>query len=292
VKANEAINLTINVSGNGNLELLELPKPVFPPGFEVFEPKISADIKTGADGISGTRRAEYLIIPRFEGNFRIEPIEFSYYDPRRKEYITLRTQAFDIKVLKADLNEASGAVMISSQEGIQYLSSDIRYIRTSPGKLRPISSYFFGSWLYIVLMGGLIITFGALLFWHNKTQQLRKNQTLLRNRKATSVARKRLKTAKKLLNAKDQNAFYAEMSQALWGYISDKYSIPKSELSIETVKNYLLVRNANEELIDQFVDTLNLCEYARFAPGETGKKMEELYQKGIEVISKAENLIK
>lgn len=292
IKANEAINLVISVSGNGNLELLELPKPVFPPGFEVFEPKLTTDLKTGGDGISGTRKADYLVIPRFEGNYRIEPLQFSYYDPRRKEYITLQSQAFEIKVAKGDASEAGGAVMVSSQEGIQYLSSDIRYIRANAGKLKPIDSYFFGSWLYVMLIAGLAAAFGGLLYWHNKTQQLKQNQTLLRNRKATAVARKRLKAAKQMLGKGDQNAFYAEMSQALWGYISDKYTIPKSELSIDTVKNYLLTRNAPEELIDQFVDVLNLCEYARFAPGDTGKKMEDLYNKGIDVISKAENLVK
>lgn len=292
VKANEAINLTITVTGNGNLELLDLPKPLFPPGFEVFEPKITSDIKTGADGISGTRRAEYLVIPRFEGNYRIEPLEFSYYDPRRKEYISLRSQAFDIRVAKGHANDQGDQMMVNTQESIQYISSDIRYINTSPGKLKPVDQYLFGSWLYWLLMGGLLAIFTGLLLWHQKIQQLRQNQTLLRNRRATGVARKRLKTAKQLLGKGDQNAFYAEISQALWGYISDKYSIARAELSIDNVKNYLLERNAPEDLIDQFVDTLNLCEYARFAPGETDKKMEELYQKGIDVITKAENLIK
>ncbi len=292
VKANEAINLVISVSGNGNLELFDLPRPVFPPGFEVFEPKMSADVKTGGDGISGTRRAEYLVIPRYEGNFRIEQLAFSYFDPRRREYISLSSQAFDLKVLKGNPVEAGGAALASSQEGIQYLSSDIRYIRTSAGHLKPLNSYFFGSWLYLLFMIGVISVFGALLYWNNKARQLRKNQALIRNRKATAVARKRLKASKQLLVKGDQNAFYAEMSQALWGYISDKYSIPRSELSIDTVKNYLLARNSDEDLINQFVETLNMCEFARFAPGDTGKKMEDLYHKGIEVISKAENLIK
>ncbi|MBK9292539.1 MAG: protein BatD [Bacteroidetes bacterium] len=292
IKANEAITLTLSVSGSGNLELFDLPRPVFPPGFEVFEPKLTTDIKTSADGVSGTRRAEYLVIPRFEGNYRIEPLEFSYFDPRRKEYITLRSQAFDIRVNKGDASESGSGVVFSSQESIQMLSSDIRYIQSSAGRLQPIDSYFFGSWRYILLMALLAALFGGALFWHYQTQKLRQNQNLLRNRKATGVARKRLKVARHLLGKGDQNAFYSEMSQALWGYISDKYGIPRAELSIDNVKNYLLARNAPEDLIDQLVDTLNLCEYARFAPGDTGKKMEDLYQKGIDVISKAENLIK
>jgi hypothetical protein len=115
---------------------------------------------------------------------------------------------------------------------------------------------------------------------------------MLRYRKATKIARNRLKSAAILMKQKSQNEFYNEMSQALWGYISDKYMIARADLSIDSVKNALIDKETPVELIEQFVETLNKCEYARFAPGDAGKKMEDLYQLGIEVITKAERLIK
>ncbi|MBQ4205775.1 MAG: protein BatD, partial [Bacteroidales bacterium] len=75
---------------------------------------------------------------------------------------------------------------------------------------------------------------------------------------------------------------------ALWGYISDKLNISRSQLSMDTVKEMMESKNVPEDIVNQFIELLNNCEYARFAPGDPEKKMEELYEKGVEVITKAE----
>jgi hypothetical protein len=292
IKANEAINISFTITGSGNLELFDMPQPVFPADFEVYDPKIVTDIKTSTSGVSGSRKAEFLVIPRFAGNYRIEPVEFVYYDPRKKEFITLRSQTFDIMVEKGAADSGKDVVYSSAQEGIRYLGSDIRHIKSKGKKLRPVGSFFFASPLYFILIFGSIALFVSALLWTRKQEHLRQNQSLLRNRKATKVARKRLLNAEKHLKKKEQNEFYAEISQALWGYISDKFTIPRSELSFETVQIALKEKNAPEELTEQFTQTLNNCEYARFAPGDVNKKMDDLYQQGIEVITKAERLIK
>ena len=90
----------------------------------------------------------------------------------------------------------------------------------------------------------------------------------------------------------NQSSFYEEFSQALWGYISDKLNISRSQLSMESVKEIMLSKNVSEEIVNEFVELLNNCEFARFAPGDSSKKMDELYQKGIELITKAEKLLK
>jgi hypothetical protein len=292
IKANEAINISFTITGSGNLELIDLPRPIFPADFEVYDPKIVSDIKTSASGVSGSRKAEYLVIPRFAGNYRIEPVEFVYYDPRKKEYITLRSQTFDIMVEKGSADSGGDVVYSSAQEGIRYLGSDIRHIKLKGKKLKPAGSYFFASTLYFMLVFGSLALFIGALIWTRKQEHLQQNQSLLRNRKATKVARKRLINAEKHLKKKEQNEFYAEISQALWGYISDKFTIPRSELSFETVEIALKEKNAAEDLVEQFILTLNNCEYARFAPGDVNKKMDDLYQQGIEVITKAERSIK
>ena len=90
----------------------------------------------------------------------------------------------------------------------------------------------------------------------------------------------------------NQNGFYEGLSQALWGYISDKLNIVRSQLSMETVKEMMLNKNVSEDIVNEFIDLLNNCEFARFAPGDPSKKMDELYQKGIDLITKAEKLLK
>jgi len=110
----------------------------------------------------------------------------------------------------------------------------------------------------------------------------------MRNRKATGIARKRLKSAERFLKQKNQEQFWSEVSNALWGYLSDKFNIPRSSLSMASVNEALTAKNVNEELIRQFIDTLNNCEFARFAPGDKSQAMDELYRQAIDVITRTE----
>lgn len=292
INTSEAINISLTITGSGNIELIEVPRPVFPADFEIYEPKISSDIKTGPNGVSGSKKAEYLIIPRYMGNYKIEPIDFVYFDPRKKEYVSLKSQGFEIKVEKGSGDSGRETALTTAQEGIRYLGSDIRHIKLKDKNLKPKESYFFASTAYFVLTIGALLLFAFAYMYTQKQRRLNQNQSLIKNRKATKVARKKLSNAQQYLKNKDQNAFYAEMSQALWGYISDKFTISRSELSFENVQLILKEKDAPEELTEQFIQTLNNCEYARFAPGEVGKKMDDLYNQGIEVITKAERAIK
>ncbi len=124
-----------------------------------------------------------------------------------------------------------------------------------------------------------------------KREQLKVDNAANRNRKADKVARGRLKKADQYLKVKDQDNFYVEMSQALWGYIADKLGIERSKLSMDTVSETMKGKNVPDDLTQQFVDTLNSCEFARFAPGSAEEKMDDLYRRGIEVITKAEKVL-
>ncbi len=292
VKTNEAVNLSLTVSGTGNLELIDLPRPVFPPDFEVYDPKSSTQLKTGANGVSGSKKTEFLFIPRVPGDFTIDPVPFTYYDPVKKSYQTLLSKSFTIHVEKGDSNSQEGVVYASPQEGVKYLGTDIRHIKTNHFNLTKANSFFFASSMYFTLIVLMIVVFFVALFLVRKQNKLRQNQSLVRNKKATKIARKRLKEAHAFFKNKQQNEFYNEMSQALWGYIADKFYIQQSQLSIDSVTEALIAKNTPQELIELFVQTLQNCEYARFAPGEAGKKMEDLYQQGIEAITKAEKMIK
>ncbi len=114
----------------------------------------------------------------------------------------------------------------------------------------------------------------------------------MKNRNATKVAKKRLKKAYDFLKSQRETEFYNETSQALWGYVSDKFNIPLSELSSDTVNDKLKEKGVIKEIIQDFIDTLNNCEFARFAPGDQGTMMENVYQQGINVISEIEDQLK
>ena len=291
LKVNEAFTLTITVSGKGNIELLELPKPVFPPDFEVYDPKISTTVKNNALGIYGSKKAEYIIIPRVSGEFTLEDIEFSYFNPSLKRYETLKSDIYSIQVQK-DTNNNNSAIYTPGQADIKYLGNDIRHINANNNALSITGRTFFMSPAYIIIIIAMILIFITTLVIYKKINKFNKNQALVKNKQATKIAKKRLNNAHNYLVVNNQNSFYEEFSQALWGYISDKLNIVRSQLSMDSVKEIMLSKEVSEEIVNEFVNLLNNCEFARFAPGDPGKKMDELYQKGIELITKAEKLLK
>ena len=291
LSTNEAFTLTLTVSGTGNVELLQMPTPVFPPDFEVYDPKVTSSVNPTSNGLSGTKKAEFLVIPRRAGSFTIPAVEFSYFNPSNETYQTLQSEPYEIKVEKGAGSDDGGGIYASNQEDIKYLGSDVRHIMTGDPHLKPTSTVFFGSSAYYVALLALLVLFIVLLFVLKKREQLTKDTAANRNRKADKVARGRLKNAYQYLKAKDQEKFYIEMSQALWGYIADKTGIERSKLSMDTVSETMKAKNVPDELTQQFVDTLNNCEFARFAPGNAEEKMDDLYQRGIDVISKAEKVL-
>ena len=290
LKTNEAFTLTYTVSGTGNIELLQMPEPVFPPDFEVYDPKISTSTDVTANGLSGTKKAEYLVIPRRAGSFTVPAVEFSFFNPSNGAYQTLSSKPYEIQVEKGRDDEGGG-IYASNQEDIKYLGNDIRHIMTGDPRLRPQRSAFFGSSAYYVALLALLLAFILLLILLKNREKMEKDTAATRNRKADKVARGRLKRAAQFLKEKDQDKFYVEMSQALWGYIADKLGIERSKLSMDTVSETMKEKSVPDELTQQFVDTLNSCEFARFAPGSAEEKMDDLYQRGIEVISKAEKVL-
>ncbi len=291
LRTNEAVTITLTVSGTGNVELLQMPTPVFPPDFEVYDPKITTNVSDNANGLSGTKKAEYLVIPRRAGSFTIPAVEFSCFNPSSESYQTFSSEPYQIEVAKGEGGEDAGGIFASNQEDIKYLGSDIRHIMTGKAQLKPTHTTFFVSPAYFVALAILLLLFVVLLFALSKREQLSKDTAANRNRKADKVARGRLKNALQHLKAKDQEKFYVEMSQALWGYIADKLGIERSKLSMDTVSETMKDKNVPDELTQQFIDTLNSCEFARFAPGSAEEKMDDLYQKGIDVISKAEKVL-
>ena len=292
LKTNEAFTLTLSVTGTGNIELLQLPQPTFPPDFEVYDPKITTSANNTSNGLSGTKKAEYRVIPRRAGSFNLTPVEFSYFNPSTGTYSTLTSESYYIEVEKGLAPEGDeGSIYASNQEGIKYLGSDIRHIMTGNPKLKSTHSAFFATAPYFIALLALLLVFIITLLLSKKREQLMQDNAANRNRKADKVARGRLNKASQYLKVKDQDNFYVEMSQALWGYIADKLGIERSKLSMDTVSEAMKSKNVPDDLTQQFVDTLNSCEFARFAPGNAEEKMDDLYRRGIEVITKAEKVL-
>jgi uncharacterized membrane protein len=292
LKTNDALTLTISLSGNGNVDLIKIPEIIFPPDFEVYDPQITKNINRTKNGISGTKSFEYIIIPRSPGKFTINPIKFSFFSHTSEKYKTLQSKAFEIKVEKGEGQYANVTYSGNNQKDIKFIGSDIRHIKTNLPDFKIAGSIFFGSKLFLILLLIPFVLFILFVTIWKKELQKRSNVALLRNRKATKVAHKRLKKAHNYQKENKESEFYIEISQALWGYLSDKFSIPLSNLSMDTVKVSLENENVKTETINTFIEVLNNCEFARFAPGDATSNMDSLYNQAVNAISLMESELK
>jgi hypothetical protein len=291
VKAGEAINLTFTLSGKGNLSLLDKMNIEFPPDFEVYDPQISENISTATGEVSGSKTFNYLIIPRTQGNFKLKPVTLSYYDKNKKSYVTLSSGEIDIKVNKGD-GSAASVTGGSNKEDIKYINSDIKFIDNKVFEVYPIGRFFFASIWYYILMLLPVVLFIVFIVMMRRRIKLRSNVTLLKHKKATKIALKRLKQANIFMKAADKNNFYIELSRALWGYISDKFSIPLANLSLDSAQTTLAEKNVSENIRNKFIEILNNCEFARFAPAEANVTMESIYNDAVAIISQTEQELK
>jgi len=290
--ANDALTLTLTLSGRGNLELIELPDVKFPSDFESFDPKITSNIKTNSTGISGKKKFEYLAIPRNGGDFEIAPITLSYFNPTTKSYHSIFSEKYEIKVAKGDVTSSGISYSSSAQEDIRFIGKDIHHIKNLPFNLKNKGEFLLLSNTFFVFLILPIIIMIIIIIVIAQLRKRKSNVGLMKNRKANKIAKSKLKAAEKYKKSGDNKAYYDEIAKALWGYISDKFGLSKSELSIETVADMLKDKNVEDNVTNNFINTLNSIEFARFAPGDASSKMENIYNEAATAIIEAEKALR
>ena len=288
-KAHDAVTLKIKVTGKGNVKLIETPKINFPAEFESYDPKVNTNVSATVAGVSGSKTFEYLIIPRNAGEYKIPISGFSYFDLDKKRYVSIDGTEFLLKVAKG-AETVTTTVSGVSKSDIQFIGKDIRFIKTAVPSFVQSNQILYNTPVFYSLIAAPALMFVFLLVFRRRYQEMQSNITLMRSRKANKVAKKRLSAAKKFLGENKREAFLDEMFRALWGFISDKLQISVSELTKDNVVSALSAKNISKESTELFIEALDACELARFAPG-VASSIDEIYKKGIAVISKLEEEI-
>jgi len=291
-KTNEAISYTLKLKGTGNLRLAELPKINFPSDFEQYDPKTNNNINVSANGTSGSKIINYLLIPRHPGEFTIPASNFSYYDLSSKIFKTLSTPEFKINVDKDTASNSTAIVSEFSKEDVRFLGSDIHYIKTNKETLNEKNKYLISEPLFYLAYPFSLALFIFLVIWRRKQIKQYADVAAMKNKKANKVAQKRLQLANHYLKSNEQEKYYEEMTRAIWGYLSDKLTIPVADLSKEKANESLKQKNISDEIISELNSIIENCELARYSPNSDSSKMNEIYNKSNELISKLEQNIK
>lgn len=298
VLANEAITIRLDISGSGNMKLLKTPAVDWPEGFEPYDPKVTNNFSTTTAGVSGTKSIEYLAIPRNAGEYTIPPVAFSYFDIDSKQYRTLSTPEYTIRVKRNGNESASNAENTTAgnmptyvpQEEIKQLGTDIRYIDTKPFRAEQSGMKFcissLGARVAYAYLIPLLIATGVLVILR---KQIRENADIrkVRYKHANKVAQKRLRAAEKALKENNKELFYAEIEKAAWTYLSDRLSIPTAELNKDNITAILTQKGIDTSLIGSVKEVLSTAEFARYAP-TSDHAMDDLYQSTTQLINQLE----
>ncbi|MFW5823042.1 MAG: BatD family protein [Tangfeifania sp.] len=291
VTTNDAVTLKVTINGSGNIRLIRNPELELPADFEVYDPQATDNVQTGNNGVSGTKTIEYLFQPRFEGDYTIPAIQFAYFNPASGRYVTKSTQEYTLQV-----EEGTGGQEIvmnnRNREQVQMLGQDIRFIKQGNPSLHEKGYTFYGTPFFYGIYGGSTLLFLALFVVYRKKVRENANAALMRNKKANRIANKRLKAASGYMKQNNNEAFHEAILKAFWGYLSDKLAIPVANLNRDSAVANLQQNNVEQQVIADFEEIIEQCEFARYAPSGGSEARHELYKKAASTMTKLEKQIK
>ena len=272
---------SIIVSGSGNLKYIQNPIVQMPKQFDTYDPQNAVNMSPMGDNVSGSVTFDYLFIPQFVGEYKIPDSYFVYFNTETQHYDSIRVEGYNLKVEKGEGKPS---------EHYKLSNMDIRDINKSNSNLSKSQSFFINSPLYWIAALLSIIALVAGLIIYKKMEKTRSNSKLMRTRRASKLAQRRLKTAHALMVKNDRNGFYTETLSALWGYLSDKLSIPVSELSKENITAEMAAYGFSQQHIDETMQMLETCEFAQYAPELSSGNMEQVYNDSAMLIDKLESV--
>ena len=292
VSTNDAVTLTLKITGNGNIRLVRTPELKLPTDFEKYDPRPTDDVKAGNNGVSGTKTIEYLFQPRFEGDYTIPAISFTYFNPASGQYVTKSTQEYSLHVEKGTEEQSATVVSSLRKQDVQLIGKDIRFLKQGKANLHLKGTTFYGSTLFYLIYILSAILFLVIYIVYRKKARENANIALMRNKKANRVATKRLKAAAGFMKQNNNEAFHEAILKAFQGYLSDKLGIPIADLNRETSLAKLREKNVDEEVINDLNEVIDHCEFARYAPSGGSEARHELYKKAEATMSRFEKQIK
>lgn len=287
--ANESLQLDVKISGKGNLRLFTAPSVKLPSSLEVYEPERSEKVTTNMNGMQGSITDIYTIVPQFKGTYPIQSLSFSFFDPKTEKYRTITSQEFTIEVENGPVTAAGSQKsqdtakqqLVLSQDNFKYLKLD--------ANLKPISKEpFFQSALFWSLVGGPFLLIPLFILVGKKRKERLSDVEGNKLRQANKLAKKYLSEAKR--NTSNPVAFYESLELALHNYLKAKLNIETTEMEKGLISTMLLERNVECQTVDNFIDLLKSCEFARYASASK-VSVDQDYNKSVEVISNIDKQI-
>ena len=290
----EAFQLNIEIKGKGNFNLFNFPSINLPATLEVYEPERIEKLKTNFQGINGSLKDQYTVVPSSPGKYAIPKISFTYFDPKDTSYKT-KTSSINYVNVKGSIinnsinennNQTTNYNNINRLDLIEYGNTSFK----TKSKFEKINKLiFFKSSLFWTLLFGPFVIMSILLIIMSILNKKKKDQNWIRSNHAKKLGKKYLLDAKK--NIDNKNKFYEALDKALMNYLKSILLFDNSEYNAKQIRNSLENRSINRKTIDALEEIFNNCQMARYTPFDH-VDMEKDYLKSLDIISLIDKEIK
>ncbi len=293
VKGGESVTLTVEVSGKGNIQLIELPEPQVPNSIESYDPKYKESINVLPTGVKGYKRNEYLLIPQYKGVYKIPGLTFSFFNPYTEQYETQTTEELLIDVTEGEIaktNPSQNKPINNDKNEVTALGEDIGFIQLTPSEFELKGPSFFVQPLHYILAIALFLATLGLFVYNRIRQKFKPDYAAKARKNAGSNAKKQLKLAHQKLQANQIKEFYGELLAALQKYFQFKANLAPADFNTERVAEIINQKQKDGELAQSLTYLINQANSARYAP-LTQANMKQDYDLGLKSLEKLEDLL-
>ncbi len=258
----EAFQLSLIVSGNGNFNLYDDPKISLPNSLEVYEPEKISNVSVKANGIKGKVNNKYTIVPNNPGKYTIPEIKFSFFNPKLEEYKTIYSNPIyvDVEGSYNNLIEPEG---VTEKNKIQLSQNQFFSFKTKTKFTKVNQDIFFNSINYWILFSSpFILCF--IIFLLNKIARNYNSKKVDELKLARNLSIKLLDKSKTLIGNKEE--FYESIDKALTTYLKIKLNLKNSEFKKEDIRIKLSQIQLEKKTMDLLFEIFENCQLARYTP--------------------------
>ena len=268
----DAGKLLVTIEGSGNLTLVNAPEFKWPSGIEVFEPGMKESLDKRSVPVSGSKTFEYSFTINKEGNYTLQPVEYSFFDPAAAQYKTITTAPITFSVAKGSGKKTKAAEVLqvkSANENFFYNIFENRWLIIAP--------------LAILILIGLFVW----VRWDKKRQLATVSEE--RQRSETTVEKipeikKPLSGSQAMLQHNDPRIFYSMLDRELKIFLGEKLQLSPEQLNRRTIGSALYNAGFADEDSTAVLQLLDDIAVQLYTPVADESKAPYFYKKAEAVI--------
>ncbi len=273
----DAGNMAIIISGEGNMQMITAPVIDWPQGMEGFEAKTTDDLFKGTVPVSGRKFIEYPFTVDKPGNYILPAVSFSFFDTRNATYRTVTSQPLQITVTKGSGKTKQNITATGSSSKGNFLAK------------------FFNNRLRVVSLVAVLIIIGLIIWLKRDASQDREEKIKLALDEEKNLDEKPvdeiiegqqnpLQFAEECLQREDCKLFYTHLNQGLKNYLSKKFAIPAEDLNRKNIAEQLDTKGISIETTVQLQKFIDEIEWQLYTPFADTEKMRSMYERAHDLI--------